>query len=353
MGTEGKSGFGSMSTAEDVTEGLNLEDYTAIVTGATAGIGLETARVLAKRGARVIFAVRNVKLGETLKAEFMKESPHARILVMHMNLSDLASVRAFAAKFKDSRLPLNILVNNGGISSTTGPQSTPDGLELMFATNFLGHFLLTELLLDTMRETAKESGIQGRIVIVSGHLHNFTPKGGIAFDKLINQNEIWGFSGYGQSKLAGILHGRELAERLTAEGANITVNSLHPGAVQTKLTHLDGFLGFLISKIAFHTSSKPTVDVHGPGRKKMPLMCTAEVCYEEHGTDELPISYSRALYCRLAAATQVYVATHPQVHGVTGKYFADYNEYELRGLAMDKKLQLKLWKWTEEYLKTH
>nr|PNR35950.1 hypothetical protein PHYPA_021800 [Physcomitrium patens] len=314
MGTEGKSGFGSMSTAEDVTEGLNLEDYTAIVTGATAGIGLETARVLAKRGARVIFAVRNVKLGETLKAEFMKESPHARILVMHMNLSDLASVRAFAAKFKDSRLPLNILVNNGGISSTTGPQSTPDGLELMFATNFLGHFLLTELLLDTMRETAKESGIQGRIVIVSGHLHNFTPKGGIAFDKLINQNEIWGFSGYGQSKLAGILHGRELAERLTAEGANITVNSLHPGAVQTKLTHLDGFLGFLISKIAFHTSSKPTVD---------------------------------------AAATQVYVATHPQVHGVTGKYFADYNEYELRGLAMDKKLQLKLWKWTEEYLKTH
>lgn len=154
----GKSGFGSASTAEDVTEGLSLEDYTAIITGGTSGLGMETARVLVKRGARVILAIRNLNLGEAVKAEFLKETPGARVLLMHLDLSDLISVRNFAAEFKDSKLSLNILVNNGGIALCKGPKNTPDGLELMFATNFLGHFLLTNLLLDTMKATAKESG---------------------------------------------------------------------------------------------------------------------------------------------------------------------------------------------------
>lgn len=312
-GSRGKSGFGSASTGEDVTEGLNLKDYTAIVTGGTAGIGLETARVLAKRGARVVLAIRNLKLGETVKAEIVKEIAGARVLVMHLDLSDVKSVRKFAAEFKNSQLPLNILVNNGGITSIKAPKNNSDGLELMFATNYLGHFLLTELLLDTMKATAKESGVEGRIVIVSGALYNFTPKCGIQFDKLVNTNEIYGFKGYGQSNLARVLHCRELSVRLKEEGANVTVNTLHPGAIRTKLTHLDGFLGLLIAMTPGFFFKNP-----------------------EQG-----------------AATQLYVATNPQLNGVTGKYFMDCNEHPLEGKALDVNLQKKLWKWSEGYINDH
>lgn len=313
-GTPGPSGFGSASTAEDVTEGLNLKDLTAIVTGGTAGIGLETARVLAKRGARVILAIRNLKLGESVKSQLVEElGDGARVLVMHLDLSDLKSVRKFAAEYKDAKLPLHILVNNGGITSIKAPSNTPDGLELMFATNYLGHFLLTDLLLDTMKTTAKESGIEGRIVLVSGASYKFTPKEGIQFDKLVNTKEVWGFSGYGQSNLARVLHCRELAARLKEEGANVTVNTLHPGAIRTKLTYLDGFLGLI-------SGMTPSFVFKNPGQ---------------------------------GAATQVYVSTSPRLRGVSGKYFMDCNEHSLGGKALDLNLQNKLWKWTEDYLSTH
>jgi WW domain-containing oxidoreductase len=312
-GTPGPSGFGSASTAEDVTAGLDLHNYTAIVTGGTAGIGLETARVLAKRGARVVLAIRNIKVGEQVKADFLKETPDARVEVMKLDLSNLNSVRTFAADFKESKLPLNILVNNGGITANNGPLATPDGLELMFATNFLGHFVLTNLLLDTMKATAKETGIQGRIVVVSGAIYNFTPKGGIDFDKLINSKKIYGFSGYGQSKLANILHCRELSRRLQEEGANITVNTLHPGAIRTKLVKLDGFLGFITG---------------------LPPNCLFKT--PEQG-----------------AATQVFLAANPKVEGKTGSYYIDCNEYPLEGKALDIKLQAALWKWAEDYVSTH
>jgi len=313
-GTPGQSGFGSASTAEDVSEGLNLNDHTAIVTGGTAGIGLETARVLAKRGARVILAIRNLKLGESVKSQIVEElGEKARVLVMHLDLSDLKSVRKFAAEYKDLKLPLNILVNNGGITSIKAPSNNPDGLELMFATNYLGHYLLTDLLLDTMKTSAKESGIEGRIVLVSGASYKFTPKEGIQFDKLVNTKEIWGFSGYGQSNLARVLHCRDLAARLKEEGVNITVNTLHPGAIRTKLTYLDGFLG-LISGLT------PSFFFKNPAQ---------------------------------GAATQVYVGANAQLHGVSGKYFMDCNEHPLEGKALDSNLQKKLIKWTEDYINSH
>jgi len=313
-GTPGPSGFGSATTAEDVTEELNLKDLTVIVTGGTAGIGLETARVLAKRGARVILAIRNLKLGESVKSEMVKElGDGIRVLVMHLDLSDIKSVRKFATEYKESKLPLHILVNNGGITSIKVPSNNRDGLELMFATNYLGHFLLTDLLLDTMKTTAKESGIEGRIVIVSGAIYSYTPKCGIEFDKLVNTKEIWGFLGYGQSNLARVLHCRELAARLKGEGANITVNTLHPGAIRTKLTFLDGILGLIIA-------------------------LTPSFAFKNQGQ---------------GAATQVYVATNSRLNGVSGKYFMDCNEYPLEGKALDLNLQNKLSKWTEDYINTH
>ncbi|KAD4178378.1 hypothetical protein E3N88_26969 [Mikania micrantha] len=186
FGRKGASGFSASSTAEDVTEGIEATGLTAIVTGATSGIGMETTRVLALHGVHVVMAVRNTEGGEKVKQIIVNEIPNAILDVMELDLSSLSSVRKFATKFISSSLPLNILINNAGVMAPPFMLSK-DKIELQFATNHLGHFLLTQLLLETMKHTSHEQNKEGRIVNVSSEAHRFAYKG-IYFDHLNNKS---------------------------------------------------------------------------------------------------------------------------------------------------------------------
>ncbi|EXB93845.1 Short-chain dehydrogenase TIC 32 [Morus notabilis] len=299
---KGASGFSSSSTAEEVTQGIDGTGLTAIVTGASSGIGAETTRVLALRGVHVIMAVRNVSAGRDVKEAILKEIPSAKVDVMELDLSSFPSVRKFASDFNSCGLPLNILVNNAGVA-TGAFKLSKDNMELQFATNHLGHFLLTNLLLDTMKKTASESGKEGRIVNVSSAGHRFTYREGIRFEKINDPSGYGklGAAGYGQSKLANILHANELARRLKEEAVNITANSLHPGAIATNL--------FRYNAIVNGNTTFPNQNIQE----------------------------------NLGAATTCYVALNPQVKGVSGEYFVDSNVSKASSQGRDMDLAKKLW----------
>ncbi|MCO5578469.1 hypothetical protein L7F22_032312 [Adiantum nelumboides] len=302
-----KSGFGSSSTAEDVTLGLCLHNLTAIVTGATSGIGAETARVLAKRGCCVIVPARNLKAAQTIKDSILQETPHAKIIPLKMDLSSFSSVRSFAQQFLALNLPLNILINNAGVFCKTFRKSE-DGYEMSFATSHLGHFLLTEMVLERMVRSAEEMGVQGRIVNVASCLHRWVGKHGIAFHSLHDKHSYVESINYAQSKLANILHSKELARRLKAAEAYVTSNSVHPGIVKTNITRDRG--GFL-TDIIFQVASA--------FMKTIPQ----------------------------GAATVCYVASHPNVEGTTGKYFVDCNEAECSYLASNEEQARNLWNYSK------
>ncbi|XP_039163512.1 short-chain dehydrogenase TIC 32 B, chloroplastic isoform X2 [Eucalyptus grandis] len=246
-GRPGPSGFGSATTAEQVTEGIDASDVTAIVTGGGSGIGFETARVLALRRAHVIIAARNMDAANEAKRLILNDDGDARVDVLKLDLCSMKSIRAFVNDFIALDLPLNILINNAGIMFCPY-QLSEDGFEVQFATNHLGHFLLTNLLLDKMKATARVSGIEGRIVNLSSIAHLHTYKEGIRFDDINDQLGYSDKKAYGQSKLANILHASELSRRLQQEGANITVNSVHPGLIMTNLMR-HSFISMRIMKM--------------------------------------------------------------------------------------------------------
>ncbi|GMP85421.1 hypothetical protein CsSME_00038580 [Camellia sinensis var. sinensis] len=212
-GMPGPSGFGSASTAEQVSDGIDATNLTAIVTGGASGIGLETARVLALRNAHVIIAARNMEAANEAKQLILKDNENARVDVLKLDLCSMKSIRAFANNFNALNLPLNILINNAGVMFCPY-QLSEDGIEMQFATNHLGHFLLTNLLLDKMKDTARATGIEGRIVNLSSIAHLHTYEKGIQFDKINDQASYSDKKAYGQSKLANILHANELSRRL-------------------------------------------------------------------------------------------------------------------------------------------
>ncbi|XP_024934976.1 short-chain dehydrogenase TIC 32, chloroplastic isoform X2 [Ziziphus jujuba] len=336
FGRKGPSGFSASSTAEEVTEGIDGTGLTAIVTdrffnhpqfgkddesflhledvsvtaGASSGIGMETARVLALRGVHVVMGVRNMEGGREVQATIVKENPAAKINAMELDLSSMVSVRKFAADYNSLRLPLNILINNAGIMATPFTLSK-DKIELQFATNHLGHFLLTNLLLETMKKTASESNKEGRIVNVSSRRHKISYPEGIRFDKLNEQSGYNGFSAYGQSKLANVLHANELARQLKEEGVNLTANSLHPGAIPTNLLRHNSFIGGIVNTFG--------------------KLVTKNI--------------------QQGAATTCYVALHSQVKAVSGSYFADSNIAEASAQANDVELARKLWDFSFDLIK--
>lgn len=308
-GRPGASGFGSSSTAEQVTEGIDASNLTAIITGGASGIGLETARVLALRKAHVIIAARNMESAKEAKQLILHEKESARVDILKLDLCSVNSVRTFVDNFIALALPLNILINNAGVMFCPY-QKTEDGIEMQFATNHLGHFLLTNLLLDKMKQTAKETGIEGRIVNLSSIAHLYTYEEGIRFD---NINEEDGYSdkkAYGQSKLANILHAKELSRRLQEEGVNITANSVHPGVIMTPLMrHSSLLMNFLKTFTFFMWKSVPQ-----------------------------------------GAATTCFVALHPSLKGVSGKYFLDCNEYQPSAHALNQLLGRNLWDFSNKLL---
>ena len=198
-------------------------------TGANSGIGLETARILAKSGSVVTIASRSAKNGDEAVASIKAEFPQSTVSAMVLDLSSFASIRKFAADYKATKKPLHILINNAGVMAC--PKTiTPEGLEMQFGTNHIGHFLLTTLLLDLIKSSGSVA-VPSRIVNVSSDANYFAPAVGIHFDDLTADKSYSRVERYGSSKLANILFTRELQRRLSEEAAPVVVVSLHPGII--------------------------------------------------------------------------------------------------------------------------
>ncbi|RXH96194.1 hypothetical protein DVH24_008698 [Malus domestica] len=295
-GIAGPSGYGSKSTAEQVTRDCSSSvpsQLTAIITGATSGIGAETARVLAKRGVRVVIPARDLSKAAEVKEGIQRESPEAEVIILEIDLSSLASVDRFCSEFLALRLPLNILINNGGMFSQALEYSE-DKIEMTFATNYLGHHFLTEKLLEKMVETAAQTGIRGRIINVSSVIHSWVKRDDFSFNQLLNPNNYNGTKAYAQSKLANILHAKELARQL--KFCRTKSNFSEPFCLRADSVF------FIASKLLKSTSQ--------------------------------------------GASTTCYVALSPELEGVSGKYFADCNESTCSKLANDEPEARKLWKQT-------
>jgi NAD(P)-dependent dehydrogenase (short-subunit alcohol dehydrogenase family) len=255
-------------------------------------------------------AVRNTGSGAKVKEDIVSKVPGAKLDVMELDLSSMDSVKKFASDFKSAGLPLNLLINNAGIMACPFMLSK-DNIELQFATNHLGHFLLTKLLLDTMKSTSRESKREGRIVNLSSEAHKYSYPEGVRLDKnkINDKSSYSSFRAYGQSKLCNVLHANELAKQLKEDGVNITANSVHPGAIMTNLwRHLNSYLAVAAGAVAKYMF------------KTVPQ----------------------------GAATTCYVALHPQVAGVTGEYFLDNNIAKPLPIANDYELAKKLWDFSNK-----
>lgn len=209
---------------------LDLSGKTYVITGANSGIGLVTARQLARQGATVVMGVRRMQEGERVAAELRSAQPAARLHVLPLDLGALASVRSFAAEVLRQYPQLQGLVNNAGVMHTPFGR-TKDGYETQFGVNHLGHFLLTNLLAPALL-----AGAPSRVVNLSSFFHEVSMgrKSAIHFDDLNYERRPFdSWEAYGQSKLANLLHARELARRL--QGTGVTSVSVNPGFVRTNL----------------------------------------------------------------------------------------------------------------------
>ncbi|XVE48913.1 hypothetical protein DITRI_Ditri01bG0040000 [Diplodiscus trichospermus] len=305
FGWKEPSGFSASSTAEEVTQGIDGTGLTAIFTGASSGIGVETTRVLALCGVHVVMAVRNVDAGRTVKEAILKEIPGANIDVMELDLSSMESVRKFASEYQSLSLPLNLLMGYGNSFHAIPRQhrtAVCDKLFRSFSLNtpFVGDY---EKYCKTMKNTARKGNREGRVVILSSEGHRFAYREGIRFDKINDESGYNSWFAYGQSKLANILHAKELAKHLKEEGVEITANSLHPGSIRTNLIRHHGIINSIGNMFGrFFLKSIP----------------------------------------QIGAATTCYVALHPQVKGVRGEYFWDSNIGKPSSKANDAVLAKRL-----------
>ena len=216
--------FGEKSTAEQVTEGIDLRGRTALVTGATSGLGLETLRVLALRGAHVIAT------GRTLdKAREACASVPGKTTPIALELERWDTVAAAADQVRALGMPLDMLICNAGIMALPKLEQV-GGLEKQFVVNHLGHFVLVNRLLPQVQAAA-----QGRVVVLSSMGYRWAPEAGIEFDNLSGERGYEPNRMYGQSKLANGLFSLELARRLREAGSGATSNAVHPGVINTNL----------------------------------------------------------------------------------------------------------------------
>ncbi|HEX5225775.1 MAG TPA: oxidoreductase [Solirubrobacteraceae bacterium] len=201
---------------------------TAIVTGANSGLGLSVARELARRGAHVVMACRNLQKGQAALQEVERSAPHAELELAELDLANLASVEAFALSYRSAHgeRGLDLLINNAGVMAPPR-RETADGFELQFGTNVLGHFALTGRLISLM-----EGREDARVVTVSSNAHKF---GRIRFDDLQSERRYSRWMAYGQSKLGDLMLALELDRRLRAAGSTIKSMGAHPGYAATNL----------------------------------------------------------------------------------------------------------------------
>lgn len=279
---------------------MDMNGKICLITGANSGIGKVTALELAKLGAKVVMFCRDPKKGKDALAEIKEKSRNDTVDLMIADLASLNSVRQFVKDFKIKYKNLHILINNAGVHLPTRELSV-DGYEMMFAVNHLGHFLLTNLLLDIIKASAP-----ARIINVSSEAHIF---GNIDFEDLNLDKKFEEFRAYGRSKFANILFTYELSRRLEETG--ITVNCLHPGMVRTNLSRHSKMVQNAIKKAP-------------PG-----LVISAEE----------------------GARTTIYLATSSEVENVTGKYFDNLKIKKSTRRSYDLNLQRKLWEVSEKLTK--
>ncbi len=275
----------------------NLGGKVAVVTGGTAGIGRETVRALVRLGARVLFTGRNADAGGSLIAEVRAEIPGAAIEFLPVDFASFKSVKKLAGEISAKASQVDILVNNAGLNATKASK-TEDGLETVFAVNHLAPFLLTNLLLKNISDG-------GRIINVASKMHSWRSIN--LDDPELKKN--WGsITAYSQSKLANVMFTYVLAERLAAR--KITVNCLHPGVIASDITReMPGFIRFVAGLV---------------------LKSTAQ-----------------------GAETSVYLASSPEVAGVTAKYFDNKKAIPSSKESYDKTKQEKLWRLSEDMVKTY
>ena len=289
----GPSGFGANSTAEAVTEGLDLSGKVYLVTGCNSGLGLETTRVLTLRGATVLGLARTVE-----KAKGAGEQVTGTVVPFACELSDPTSVRACVEAIQQGGHIIDGMILNAGIMAL--PKRTlQHGQELQFLTNHVGHFTLATGLLGQLAP-------DGRVVALSSAGHKAPPKGGIQLDDLSFAKGYNSVRAYGQSKLANLLFARELSRRLPA---GQVAHAVHPGVIATNLgRHMPGF-----AQVIFR------------GIEPLFLKTPAQ-----------------------GAATQVWAATHPDNGARTGAYMADCNVAKSSKHGSDSDLAGRLWTRTEE-----
>jgi NAD(P)-dependent dehydrogenase (short-subunit alcohol dehydrogenase family) len=294
---KGSNGFGYGSTAEEVTNGISLVGKNILVTGCNSGLGKETIRVLALRGANIIGTARTKDKADSA----CKEITGNNHIGLECELSNPTSVKSCISEIKNRKIKLDVIIANAGIMALPNLEKA-FGYELQFFTNHIGHFILVTGLLDTLTE-------EGRVVIVSSAAHLNAPKGGIEFDNLAGEKYYSPWTFYGQSKIANLLFAKELANRFT--GTKKTAYALHPGVIKTNLAR----------------SMNPILQaVFGLGEHLF-LKSIAQ-----------------------GAATQCYLATNANVTQYSGSYFADSNLKKPRNDAENKDLAKKLWEVSEGIL---
>ncbi|PYT06123.1 MAG: short-chain dehydrogenase [Acidobacteria bacterium] len=265
-----------------------------VVTGANAGIGLETARGLAEMGATVVMVCRDRERGEAAQREIKQSTGNDAVELMVCDLASQASMRQFAADFKQRHDRLDVLVNNAGVLLRERSLNE-DGIESTFAVNHLGYFLVTNLLLDVLKKSSPS-----RIVNVSSTAHKY---GKLDIGGWVAGRDYSAFGAYSNSKLANVLFTYELARRL--QGTGVTANCLHPGGVGTNLFRgLPGFLQTLIKLVTI-----------GPER---------------------------------GARTSIYLASSPEVEGITGKYFVRRRQQKSSETSRNEEAARRLWEVSEE-----
>lgn len=230
--------FTKESTAEEVVQKLDvsLAGNNVIVTGASSGIGLECARVMANAGANVFLANRNIEKSKPLVDEIKRDCGDAdRVHLIQLDLSDLSSCKAAAAEFNALSLPLHILLNNGGVMAIQERQVSKDGFEMQMATNHFGHFVFTNALIERLKAAGTS-----RVVTVSSIAHY---RNSVQFDDMDFSGGYDGWKAYGQSKTANILFAKELQRRYASDG--VTSVALHPGVIESELwRHTDTRFAF-------------------------------------------------------------------------------------------------------------
>ncbi|MDB4938668.1 MAG: retinol dehydrogenase [Labilithrix sp.] len=272
-----------------------------VLTGASRGIGRETALALGRMGADLSLVVRDPERGEAVAAEVRALGGGGDVAVFIADLSSMAEVRRVASEILAKHDTIDVLVNNAG-ALLMDRQTTKDGFEATFATNHLGYFLLTKLLLD-----AVEKAPAGRIVNVASEAHH---RGSIPFDDLMSEKGYAGWRAYSSSKLANILFTSELARRLEAKSpkSRVTTNSLHPGVIASGFAHNNKGLVGLLAKVA------------------APFLMSSED----------------------GAKTTIFLATAPSVAATSGKYFAKSKPKTPSREARDPAVARRLWDASEE-----